>query len=373
MDKECEKAARILRGFCKDGIYSDSANAVPVEGKNIDKAKPKSRTLLTIPSKVISRALALAIFTTGRVGFHVSGATGSGILIARLPDGSWSPPSGIQVHSLGGGFVIGLDIYDCVVVINTPEALEAFMRTRVSLGTDLAVVAGPWGAGGAVEFAAPQGSKSKPNPADATSTTSPPPPGPPQVPAQQPPPATLGEGTPPPLPERKPSPFRTAITNPVYSYVKSRGFYVGVQVDGTVFAERKDANAAFYGARVPVAQILHAEVPAGPWSAHARALYDVVKGAEGWRGQPAIAGVGPGLASGHHTQPSAAPNFAPLTPAQAQAHKAAEAETERQAQRPMSQGPPQYTEQAAPREDHPPAYVADGQVPPPPPPDSKTG
>ncbi|KAH8901939.1 hypothetical protein BR93DRAFT_904761, partial [Coniochaeta sp. PMI_546] len=286
MDKECEKAARILRGFCKDGIYSDSSSsssssssAPPQQQQTAPPPPPadpkkKSRVLLTIPSKVIARAQGLAIFTTVRAGFHVSGASGSGVLVARLPDGTWSPPSGIQVHSVGAGFVVGLDIYDCVVVINTREALEAFTRTRMSLGSDLAVTAGPWGAGGAVDFGVPQGEKErrekggeekKPVAAGA---------------------ANAGQhGA-----TDHPSPFREAIKKPVYSYVKSRGFYAGVQVDGTVITERREANAVFYGDRtVTVDRILRGDVRplAGEnlWPAAARGLMEVLAGAEGWRGQ----------------------------------------------------------------------------------------
>ena len=36
----------------------------------------------------IQRAKGLAIFTTFRTGFHFSGAGGSGVVVARLPDGS---------------------------------------------------------------------------------------------------------------------------------------------------------------------------------------------------------------------------------------------------------------------------------------------
>lgn len=300
MDKECEKAARILRGFCKDGIYADGDQQVPVAvegGEQTTKTKPKPRTLLTIPSKVISRAVGLAIFTTARVGFNVSGATGSGVLIARLPDGRWSPPSGIQIHSLGAGFVIGADIYDCVVVINTKEALEAFTRTRVSLGSDLAVVAGPWGAGGSLDFAAPASErkdkkgKETEKPID-TQLQSPGFGGGPS-PAVQPE-VTTGVSTTTTVPqstpqgsskERKPSPLRQAIKLPTYSYVRSRGFYAGVQIDGTVITERKDANAIFYHEKLSVERIIKAEVPAGTWNGHAKGLFDVVKGAEGWRGQ----------------------------------------------------------------------------------------
>ncbi|POS77843.1 DUF500 and UBA/TS-N domain-containing protein [Diaporthe helianthi] len=321
MEKESEKAARILRSFCKDGIYTNEQAPETVEAPTTDAdgkpttapAKPKkNRTLLTIPSKVINRAVGLAIFTTARAGFHVSGATGSGVIVARLPDGSWSPPSGIQVHSVGAGFMIGLDIYDCVVVINTREALEAFTKTRMSLGSDLAVVAGPWGAGGSVDFAAPQSQKGKGKAGDpATSpdvtkdaeakTASPPPAASEKHPDNADTAPTVNEPTgdktsadtaerPQAGKERKPSGFKQAIKQPTYSYVKSRGFYAGVQVDGTIVTERKDANAAFYGEPVGVQKILKGEAPLVPgkenWVNTVKPLFDTIKGAEGWRAQP---------------------------------------------------------------------------------------
>ncbi|KAK0610106.1 hypothetical protein B0T17DRAFT_501185 [Bombardia bombarda] len=363
LDKECEKAARILRSFCKDGIYSDAtpqtqpsqttipaavtepsslaANTQPPTAEKPTSsstpptaATKKPRVLLTIPSKVIAKAQGLAIFTTVRAGFQVSGASGSGILIARLPDGSWSPPSGIQVHSVGAGFVIGLDIYDCVVVINSKEALEAFTRTRMSLGSDLAVTAGPWGAGGALDWGVPQSQKGKEKAAAAEGQA--PPTGAP-VAAQQQPPLTTGSLDPAPAGsaaaqgaaiQRKPSPFRDTLKRPVYSYVKSRGFYAGVQIDGTVVTERKDANAAFYGHPASVDKILKGEVPAhgpvGMWPAGAKGLFEVLRGAEGWRGQGQAGAPVPAHAQGgavppaHAYAPSAGVQ-APATPAPAPA------------------------------------------------------
>lgn len=241
--------------------------------------------IVTIPPKVISKAVGLAIFTTLRAGFHVTGATGSGILVARLPDGSWSPPSGIQVHSVGGGFSIGLDIYDCVCVINSKDALAAFMNTRVAMGSDLAVVAGPYGAGGAVEMGAAVDTtkskdkqKQKKGEDEAAAA-----PAPESTPA-----ATEGDNQnlKPEDPNRKSHrrSLSASARKPVFSYVKSRGFYAGVQIDGTVVVERKDANAAFYGEHIPVERILKGEVPpqgpAGMWPAGARVLLDVLKGAE---------------------------------------------------------------------------------------------
>ncbi len=73
----------------------------------------------------------------------MSGSGGSGILIARKADGTWSPPSGILLHTSTVAFVMGVDIYDCVLVINSVAALELFTRSRVTLGADVPLTVGP--------------------------------------------------------------------------------------------------------------------------------------------------------------------------------------------------------------------------------------
>ncbi|KAM0262564.1 hypothetical protein ACHAQJ_001609 [Trichoderma viride] len=332
LDKECEKAATILRAFCSSGdliaysgaekgVYADPAgtllptstdpNATESTDRVIDptKEKPKNRVIVTIPPKVISKAVGLAIFTTLRAGFQVSGATGSGILIARLPDGSWSPPSGIQLHSVGGGFQIGLDIYDCVCVINNKEALAAFTNTRVSLGSDLAVVAGPYGAGAAVDFGTALDSRAsgrddgRPLSSQGDDSR-----------VQQSQQSQQSHQTLQPLDTADKKTHRRSLSanavKPVFSYVKSRGFYAGIRIDGTVVAERKDANAAFYGHNVSVDQILKGQVPPqgppGMWPAGAQTLFGVLKGAEAGALQASSheqeqPPTGPGQ---HHQQPS---------------------------------------------------------------------
>ncbi|KAF4471666.1 hypothetical protein FALBO_1401, partial [Fusarium albosuccineum] len=292
LEKECDKAATILKSFCKNGVYADPASsqvptstdpkATETNDAIIDptKEKPKSRVIVTIPPKVIAKAVGLAIFTTLRAGFNFSGATGSGILIARLPDGSWGPPSGIQVHSVGAGFLVGLDIYDCVCVINSREALNAFANTRVALGSDLAVVAGPYGAGGAVEFGtAVEGRDGRKGKESKESKQG-------DAPVEPPTQTTEEDQKLKPEKDKKSNRRSLSASNfkPVFSYVKSRGFYAGIQVDGTVVVERKDANAVFYGERVSVDKIIKGELPRqgsnGLWPSGARNLLDTLKGAE---------------------------------------------------------------------------------------------
>lgn len=221
LDKESDKAARILRSFCKDGFY------VEQEAHEASGGKPsgKQKVIKKIPTEVIKKAKGLAIFTTMRTGLWVSGAGGSGILVARQEDGNWSPPSGILLHTAGLGFLVGVDIYDCVVVINTQKALQAFTKIRATLGGEISAVAGPVGIGGILETE---------------------------------------------LHKRQ---------APVFNYLKSRGFYAGVQIDGTVIIERGDENERFYGEKLSVADILAGKVRYVPYET--RTLMATIKAAQG--------------------------------------------------------------------------------------------
>ncbi|KAG8629779.1 hypothetical protein KVT40_001398 [Elsinoe batatas] len=219
MDKECDKAARILKSFCKDGFYAEE------ERPSADGPKAKQRVLMKIPAEVIRNAVGLAIFTTMRTGLWIGGSGGSGVLVARKADGSWSSPSGIQVQTLGLGFLVGVDIYDCVLVINNQKALEAFTRVRTTIGGDLSVSAGPFGMGGMVES---------------------------EVHKRQ---------------------------APIFNYIKSRGFYAGVQIDGTLVIERNDENERFYGEKITAQDILKGKVRHPPYEC--RGLYETLKAAEG--------------------------------------------------------------------------------------------
>ena len=160
-----------------------------------------------------------------RSGLWVSGAGGSGVLVGRQADGSWSAPSGILLHTAGVGFLVGVDIYDCVVVINTAQALDAFTKIRCTLGGEVSAVAGPVGLGGILESEVHK---------------------------------------------------RHA---PIFTYLKSRGFCAGVQVDGTVIIERTDENERFYGERISVANILAGKVRHPPRDIGI--LLDTIKSAQG--------------------------------------------------------------------------------------------
>jgi len=202
---EAEKAAKILESFLADPSHPESA-------------------LNSIPKAVLQHARGLAVFQVLKAGFVFSGKAGSGLVIARLPDGSWSAPSCIATGGLGWGLQIGADITDFVIVLNSEDSVRAFsMGGNVTIGGNISATAGPIGTGGAVQ-------------------------------------ASL------------------AHPAPMFSYSKSKGLFAGLSLEGTVLVERKDANRDFYGSPVPARDILSGRVP--PPEVASR-LYEVIEAAEG--------------------------------------------------------------------------------------------
>lgn len=99
-----------------------------------------------IPKALIKSARGLMFLTVAKAGFIVSGRYGNGIIIARLPDDSWSAPSSVSLTGVGWGLQMGGEIMDIVLVLRTDGAVNTFKTTtQVALGTGLSITIGPVG------------------------------------------------------------------------------------------------------------------------------------------------------------------------------------------------------------------------------------
>lgn len=192
LNSECKKVAKILTSFVKPNQVI--------------------RYEEVIPPHVLQNAQGLCVMTILRAGFLFSGRAGSGLIVARLPDGTWSPPSACMSAGAGAGGMIGADLTDFIFILNTQEAVKTFASAgALTLGGNVSLAAGPLGRSGEAAAAA----------------------------------GTSGAAT-------------------VFSYSKSKGLYAGVSLEGSVIIERKDANQKFYGRPIPAKQILSGHVPAPP-------------------------------------------------------------------------------------------------------------
>jgi len=77
---------------------------------------------------MIAKAVGLAFVRSNKVVFGVSLHGGSGIVLARLSDGTWSSPSLIGMGGVGLGLQVGLEVASYIFVLQTQEALEHFSR-----------------------------------------------------------------------------------------------------------------------------------------------------------------------------------------------------------------------------------------------------
>jgi len=100
-----------------------------------------------IPRAALRQAKGMVILTTLAGGAVASGMVGSGIVVARLADGSWSPPAGIAAIGGGLGVQLGARNTSTVLILFTEASVRAFMRgsAQLKLGFDLAVAVGPVG------------------------------------------------------------------------------------------------------------------------------------------------------------------------------------------------------------------------------------
>ncbi|RKP34639.1 hypothetical protein BJ085DRAFT_43146 [Dimargaris cristalligena] len=187
LPSESRKAARILQAFID-----------PATAKGVDNV---------IPPNILANCKGLAILTVIKAGFVWSGRAGSGLVVARLADGTWSAPSCIGTASVGFGGQIGAEMTDFVIVLNSTSAVKAFsLGGNVTLGGNLSVAAGPYGRN--------------------------------------------AEGN-----------IAVGHVAPIYSYSKTSGLFVGVSIEGSAIIERKDANAKFYGRKVSAKELLSGTVP----------------------------------------------------------------------------------------------------------------
>jgi lipid-binding SYLF domain-containing protein len=174
------------------------AKAEPTPGE-LDRIEAATRVFEAMPGRVpdyvLKNAKGIAVIPGAvKAGFIFGGELGGGVIVSRLPNGSWSPPALISVAGVSFGLQIGGEARDIVLVFNTARSMDLIENGRVKLGGDASVTAGPVGADAAVTSDIPE----------------------------------------------------------VYSYVRSFGAFIGATVEGSVLSFDFDANRDLYGIADPL-------------------------------------------------------------------------------------------------------------------------
>lgn len=84
----------------------------------------------SIPATLLQNAAGYAILSVLKVGMGWSAAIGTGLVVARMADGSWSPPSGIGLGSFGWGLQAGGELTDLLLVLSNTETVKVSTSSR---------------------------------------------------------------------------------------------------------------------------------------------------------------------------------------------------------------------------------------------------
>jgi lipid-binding SYLF domain-containing protein len=98
-----------------------------------------------IPQEILSKAECVAVVPSMlKGGFIVGGKYGRGLASCRTPKG-WSAPAFFTITGGSVGFQIGGQAVDLVMLIMNNDGMQHLLSSKVELGADASVAAGPVG------------------------------------------------------------------------------------------------------------------------------------------------------------------------------------------------------------------------------------
>jgi len=133
-----------------------------------------------------------------KAGFIFGGSGGRALVVARDPkSGKWIGPAFYAVATASFGFQVGISVAEGVTLVMTDKGFNSLLATSFKIGGDASVAAGPVGTGA-----------------------------------------------------------RSDIVADLVTFNRAKGFYGGLNLDGTVVTASDDWNASFYGKSVLPPDIL---------------------------------------------------------------------------------------------------------------------
>jgi len=145
-----------------------------------------------IPGTLLDRAEAIAVFPhVIKAAFGVGGRWGKGLVSTRQK-GGWGAPTYVEITGGSFGLQIGGQSTDLVLVFTSRKGVDSLLSSKVKLGADASVAAGPVGR------AAEAGTD-------------------------------------------------VALKAEIYAYSRSKGLFAGIALDGAVVSFDNSANRKVYG------------------------------------------------------------------------------------------------------------------------------
>jgi SH3 domain-containing YSC84-like protein 1 len=159
----------------------------------------------SIPEELLRKAeCVIVVPSVTKVALGIGGSYGRGAMVCRSGenfDGAWGSPAMYALEGGSVGFQLGAQSTDLVLLVMNSRGVEALLSTKVQLGANMSVAAGPKGR-------------------DAGASTD------------------------------------ASLRAEMLSYSRSRGLFAGVSLEGTSLRPDDDASAEIYGRKLTARQIV---------------------------------------------------------------------------------------------------------------------
>ncbi len=183
----------LLLGFARPAVAASPAEEL-VEESRFSVERMLADSSLSELKGFMERARGVLIIPElVKAGFIVGAEGGSGVLLVRGGDGTWSAPVFYTLAAGSFGLQIGGQVSEVVFTLMTDGAVAAMLDNEFKLGVDLSVAVGPFGKG-----------------VEASTTTN--------------------------------------LSDDVYAFSKAVGLFGGGAFEGAKIFSRQEWNDAYYGA-----------------------------------------------------------------------------------------------------------------------------
>ncbi len=194
-----------------------SAQDLAKEQKRLEESGVVLREVLNIPDNIphdlLEKAECVIVFPSlMKAAFVVGAEYGRGAMVCRTGDkfrGAWGAPAMYALEGGSFGFQIGAEATDLILLVMNDRGMESILSSKVKLGADASVAAGPMGRTAAADT-------------DAW------------------------------------------MRAEILSYSRARGLFAGVSVEGTTLRPDDDASEKVYGHAIKAKDIVRGEKTAVP-------------------------------------------------------------------------------------------------------------
>lgn len=192
------------------------------ENERIGEAATVLKAILNIPDDIpqdlLGKAVCVVVYpSVKKAAFIVGGSYGRGVITCRSGNdfsGGWSAPAMFALEGGSVGFQIGGQSTDFVLLIMNEAGAKSVMSSKVKLGADASIAAGPKGRTASAET-------------------------------------------------------DIVMQAEILSYSRSQGLFAGVSLSGSTMRSDDGANKALYGKEISAREIVRDGAVPAPKSAHA--------------------------------------------------------------------------------------------------------